>query len=388
MTEDPGSNTSPEPAGGSNTLTNTPVSVQYFNRAYNDNNIIGAGYKNIIQDSSRCSILNGSFSKIDNKINCHIIGDYIGQEGTEVLDHSFNIGCYNGVYSYGPLTIKRGGIKVEEGQLSLGASSEYTYEGGQIKLETEEGHGTNDGLIFDAFKDLNNVYYHGENQWIQRLFRDSQSGLLTFSPGDIDNPCQLHVRGQGNSHDGIIAKSLWTTRLELKNSTRSYIDFSIEDLWTTNFNTVDYNVRLMQGKPGAFFNGLEQVPSSLYIRSSASDTVPANLYVQGDIVAYSLSDKRLKDNITILDNCLSSILEINPVRFTWNKKQSTYAGEDIGLIAQEVQEIIPEIVQQRENETLAIRYEKLVPVLVGAIQEQQNKIEALEKQIEEIKKKL
>ena len=65
----------------------------------------------------------------------------------------------------------------------------------------------------------------------------------------------------------------------------------------------------------------------------------------------------LKDNIIRLDNCLSSILAINPVRFTWNQKQSTYAGEDIGLIAQEVQEIVPEIVQQRENETLAIRYE-------------------------------
>ena len=144
----------------------------------------------------------------------------------------------------------------------------------------------------------------------------------------------------------------------------------------------------MQGRPGSFFNGLGQVASSLYIRSSASDTIPANLYVQGDIIAYSLSDKNLKDNIVQLDNCLSNVLSINPVRFTWNKNQSTYSGEDIGLIAQEVKEIIPEVVQERENGTLAIRYEKLVPSLVGAIQEQQSKIESLEKQIEEIKKKL
>jgi hypothetical protein len=144
----------------------------------------------------------------------------------------------------------------------------------------------------------------------------------------------------------------------------------------------------MQGKPGTYFNGLEQVSTSLYIRSHSSSGVPANLYVQGDIIAYSLSDKSLKDNIVKLDNCLSNVLAINPVRFTWNKNQSTYSGEDIGLIAQEVQEIIPEIVQERENGTLAIRYEKLVPALVGAIQEQQSKIEFLEKQIEEIKNRL
>ncbi|NDG53728.1 MAG: hypothetical protein EBY39_12030, partial [Flavobacteriia bacterium] len=230
MTEDPGSNTNPPPIGASNTLTNTPVSVQYFNRAYNDNNIIGAGYKNIIQDSSRCSILNGSFSKIDGKINCHIIGDYIGQDGTEVLDHSFNIGCYNGVVSYGPLTIKRGGAIIEEGQLTLGASIEYPYEGGQLKLATESNHGTNGGLMMDAFKDTGGVYFHGTDQWIHRLFTDNNSGRMTFSPGDSDNATMLIISGHGRGHEGIWCKGAFHERLELKNPDRAYIDFSIENL--------------------------------------------------------------------------------------------------------------------------------------------------------------
>ena len=373
---------------GSTNIQSKPLSVVGKGDYFNDSNLIGSGFRNTISDSLRCTIINGVGNNIEEKVNCHVIGDYMGQSGTEVDDHTFNIGCYNGVVSYGPLTIKRGGAIIEEGQLTLGASLEYPHEGGQLKLATESSHGGNGGLIMDAFKDINSVYLHGNNQWIHRWFADSNSGTMTFSPGDIDNDTMLIIKGHGRGHEGIWCKGAFHERLELKNPTRAYIDFSIESLFSSNMNNVDYNVRLMQGMPGSFFNGLEQVSTSLYIRSHSSSNVPANLYVQGDIVAYSLSDKRLKDNIIRLDNCLSSILAINPVRFTWNQKQSTYAGEDIGLIAQEVQEIVPEIVQQRENETLAIRYEKLVPVLVGAIQEQQNKIEALEKQIEEIKKKL
>ena len=52
-------------------------------------------------------------------------------------------------------------------------------------------------------------------------------------------------------------------------------------------------------------------------------------------------------------------------------------GRDVGLIAQEVQKVLPEIVQTRPNGTLAIQYDKVVPLLVEAIKEQQNQIEEL-----------
>lgn len=108
------------------------------------------------------------------------------------------------------------------------------------------------------------------------------------------------------------------------------------------------------------------------------------IYAEGDVVAFSSSDKRLKNNIVKIDKCLDKVLSLDAIEFDWNEKQGIYEGHDIGLIAQQVQEIAPEIVTKRQNGYLAIKYEKVIPLLVGAIQEQDSKIEGLEKQVQEL----
>jgi len=108
------------------------------------------------------------------------------------------------------------------------------------------------------------------------------------------------------------------------------------------------------------------------------------LYCDGDVIAYSSSDERLKDNITPLSGCLNKVLSLDAIEFDWNDNQQTYSGHDIGLIAQQVQEIAPEIVTQRKDGFLAMKYEKVIPLLVGATQEQDAQINELEKQIQEL----
>ena len=105
---------------------------------------------------------------------------------------------------------------------------------------------------------------------------------------------------------------------------------------------------------------------------------------EGDIIAYASSDERLKDDITPINGCLDKILSLDAIEFDWNDLQQTYSGHDIGLIAQQVREIAPEIVQKREDGYLAMKYEKLIPLLVGATQEQDRQISELEKQIQGI----
>jgi hypothetical protein len=105
-----------------------------------------------------------------------------------------------------------------------------------------------------------------------------------------------------------------------------------------------------------------------------------------DVVAYATSDKRLKDNIKPLDNALDKVLKISGVEFDWNdtrdedgKPLHSYKGHDVGVIAQEIEKVLPEVVTTRDNGYKAVKYEKIVPLLIEAIKEQQEQIDELRK---------
>lgn len=232
--------TTDNPPALPNLASNPPESVDNFSLYYNDNNFIGAGFKNEIKDSQRCSIIQGSNNTISGKYNCHIIGDYIGIGGvTDIQDNSFNVGCYNGMDVWGQMTIKRGGATINGGAL------------------------INDSL-----------------------------------------------------------------------------------------------------------------------------SVTGNIYASQDVIAFSSSDARLKNNQTLITGSLQKILTLDPVEFNWSDTQDVYSGRDIGLLAQQVKDIAPEIVTERSDGYLAMKYEKMVPLLVGAIQDQQKIINEMRAEIDELKSKI
>jgi len=118
-----------------------------------------------------------------------------------------------------------------------------------------------------------------------------------------------------------------------------------------------------------------------------------DLHCDGDVIAASttISDKRLKDNIITIDNGLSLINQIRGVKFDWNKG-GRKGQRDIGLIAQEVEKVLPELVREKkmalidDKEYLTVDYDKMVAVLVEAVKEQQVQIEELKEDIKELKK--
>ena len=97
----------------------------------------------------------------------------------------------------------------------------------------------------------------------------------------------------------------------------------------------------------------------------------------GDIIAFYSSDKRLKDNVTPISNPIKKILQIGGYTFDWNEKQDTYKGHDVGVIAQEIEKVLPEVVETRENGYKAVKYQKIVPLLIEAIKDQQKQIDEL-----------
>ena len=108
--------------------------------------------------------------------------------------------------------------------------------------------------------------------------------------------------------------------------------------------------------------------------------VEGNVTATGDVVAFSSSDRRFKDNLTKISTPLTKLSKINGYSFNWNNdNQHIYKGKDYGVVAQEIQEVLPELVQERENGYLAVNYEKLVPLLIESIKELKTQVEHLNK---------
>jgi hypothetical protein len=117
-------------------------------------------------------------------------------------------------------------------------------------------------------------------------------------------------------------------------------------------------------------------------------TNTGNLDVEGDVTAYSTvvaSDERLKDVVVTIENAVEKVSKLRGVEFIWNKGKRE-GKQDIGVIAQEVEKVLPEVVIEKELPLMeegttykTVDYPKLTAVLIEAIKEQQKEIEQLKK---------
>jgi len=99
------------------------------------------------------------------------------------------------------------------------------------------------------------------------------------------------------------------------------------------------------------------------------------------------SDRRQKKDITNLDLGLKEVLRLQPVRYSW--KSDSTSSPKVGLIAQDVRNVVPEVVVGNESkESLGINYAELVPVLINAIKEEHQQVTELRKQVNELKKQV
>ncbi len=106
--------------------------------------------------------------------------------------------------------------------------------------------------------------------------------------------------------------------------------------------------------------------------------INGTLSVTGDVIAYSTSDKNLKTNIKNIESPLSKVKKINGVTFDWDaSKQETFTGSDVGVIAQEIEAILPDAVTTRDNGYKAVKYEKIIPLLIESIKELKAEIDEL-----------
>ena len=117
---------------------------------------------------------------------------------------------------------------------------------------------------------------------------------------------------------------------------------------------------------------------------TSSPTTAGLIRATNDVIAFYSSDERLKDNKVLLTDALDKVNQLNGYEFDWIPMVGIHEneGHDIGVIAQEVEKLFPEIVTTRDNGYKAVKYEKLTAVLIEAIKELSNEVKELKKQID------
>lgn len=177
---------------------------------------------------------------------------------------------------------------------------------------------------------------------------------------------------------------------------KQYVDTTFVKIDGTS--TMTGNLTISNGTPTVFLSDtlntrssiLRGVANSFYVYRSTTSSrtnidatlIPfqvalntGNITAAGDIIAYS--DERLKTNVVSIENALEKTLKLEGVSF----ERVDSGSKSIGLIAQKVKEVLPEVVTEDSRGYLGISYGNIVGLLVEAIKELSNKVEDLEKQL-------
>lgn len=231
------------------------------------------------------------------------------------------------------------------------------------------GYATGD-FRAQIFYDTNNTSYYVDPNGTSKLNAAEFAGNVGIrGPGSAS--VAMHVEGQINGINGIYG------------SGRSYGVFgsSSGGSGVYGYSPAFYGVSgYSPGTSGAGVKGSGY--SGVVAKGSGWD-----FYATGSGVDYgSSSSVRWKNNIVGINNALSKVLRLRGVYFDWDKEHG--GGYDMGMVAEEVGKIIPEIVvwdKDAPGYATGMDYSKLTPVLIEAVKEQQKQIDVQQKQIDELK---
>ena len=170
----------------------------------------------------------------------------------------------------------------------------------------------------------------------------------------------------------------------------------------------DISLGAISARYSAVFNKITGKEATVSPKDTSVAPAEAHISAKGDLfgnwafnglslaLLHTHSDSRLKKKIESIPNStsLTKVLQLNPVYYEWKEDilpsafvKNHRQGRQIGLIAQEVEEIIPEVVREEkiyDDEWKGVNYEKLTAMLIGAVKEQQKQIEELKTRITEL----
>jgi hypothetical protein len=191
--------------------------------------------------------------------------------------------------------------------------------------------------------------------------------IRNFGTSDTDITTVLPTALSGSILEGFNGGSLV---IGLRDDTFGQDAFSIIGGGGQYYSTGNYTHKLFS------VSGSGDVTTLGKITTGGNLDVTGTITATSDITAYYSSDRRLKDNITKITNPIQKVQAIGGYEFDWNSL-SEKEGHDVGVIAQEIESVLPELVVNRDNGYKAVRYEKIVALLIEAIKDQQLQIDEL-----------
>jgi len=214
---------------------------------------------------------------------------------------------------------------------------------------------------------------------------------ITNSPGSGTTPTNYAYQGAAGSTSKSLAFSvndaLWVTGPTFMDK---YLDIDVSGsgaLSVAGMEALWFNGTYFSWGYGSTYNyfAKKMVIGGSPINSGYALYVAGSAYTTG---SWAGSDSRWKKDIDPLQNTLPALLSLNPVKYNWRKEEfpemSFDEGSQLGLIAQEVEKIFPELVSTDDNGYKAVSYEKLTVVLLEGMKEQQKQIESQNLKIEQL----
>ena len=294
--------------------------------------------------------------------------DGIDVTGNVALDGELNITSTYDTSSAGPIiNLKRdssspanadylGQIKWK-GENSTGGEVNYAKITGKILDVT---NGSEDGILEFAF-------IKNGSQNISGRFRSDSLQLL--------NGTNLHIGDEGDiTFEGSTDDSYETTL--------TVVDPTADR--TLSLPNQTGTLAITSDIPGS---SSDVQFDSFGVGTAASGTT-GEIRATNDVTAYYSSDERLKENIVEIDNALEKVKQIRGVRYDWTDEHIKSKGgpdnyfmrkTDVGVIAQEIEAVLPEIVAERDDGIKAVRYERLTALLIEAVKELSARVDELEK---------
>ncbi|AZA76200.1 hypothetical protein EG347_00975 [Chryseobacterium sp. G0186] len=160
-----------------------------------------------------------------------------------------------------------------------------------------------------------------------------------------------------------------------------------------NIYTADGSITTPLASRNVDLNGKNLVFSGTgSVGIGTAPSASAKLDVAGTVKASAIdynSDERLKQNIITIQSSNEIINRLRPVSYFWNetgKKKGGNTQLQYGLVAQEVEKVLPNIVSTDNDGYKSVNYNELIPLLLQSVQEQGKKIEELQKEIQQLKK--